>query len=160
VAGIAALLQANVADPSLFRRSVANLKRSINGFRVAVLDGKIVGCACLQFDLPDLAELATVAVDPSLQGQGIGHRLIAESLAFADEAGCRRLWLATLKPDYFVRFGFKPMSQWRLPLLVLLARLPKVFHQPLARWPTALLGRIVCMQRARPFTAPTPALCS
>jgi amino-acid N-acetyltransferase len=147
VAGIAAVVRANLSDPSLFQRSEADLGRSINDFLVAVLGDEVVGCASLHSDRADLAELGTVAVHPSQQGRGVGSRLVAESLAHTDVAGCRRVWLATTKPGYFGRFGFNSVSPWGLPWLVLLSKLPRVFRQPLARWRVVLRGRLAYMQR-------------
>jgi N-acetylglutamate synthase-like GNAT family acetyltransferase len=161
VAGIAAVLRANWSDPSLVQRPAADLKRSIRDFLVAVLGDEVVGCACLQRDRADSAELGTVAVHPSQQGRGVGSRLVAGALARADMAGCRRVWLATTKPGYFGRFGFNGVLPWDLPWLVILSRLPRVFRQPPARWPAVLRGRLVYIQRmgerAEPGAAPDRA---
>jgi predicted N-acetyltransferase YhbS len=35
------------------------------------------------------------------------------------EKRARVVWLSTAKPDYFARFGFRPMSRWQLPIGVL-----------------------------------------
>jgi amino-acid N-acetyltransferase len=157
VAGIAAVLRANLSDPSLFQRSAADLERSIRDFRVAVLGDQVVGCVCLHYDRADLAELGTVAVHPSQQGRGVGSRLVAESLACADGKGCRRVWLATTKPGYFGRFGFCVVSPWGLPWLVLLSKLPRVFRQRPARWSAVLGGRLVYMQRMGDRVEPAAA---
>ncbi len=81
---------------------------------VAVDDGSIVGQALYShafLDAParlvDVLVLSPVGVRPDLQGQGIGSRLIAGSLA---AVSARREPLVFLEghPGYYPRFGFRP----------------------------------------------------
>ena len=62
--------------------------------------------------------------------------------------GVQLLWLGTAKPQYFARFGFKPMSRWHLPLSLLIYKLWLVFRQPMERWIPAVFGRHVFMRHA------------
>ncbi len=55
--------------------------------------------------------------------------------------------LATVKPGYFGRFGFKAFSRWKLPTSVLLYKLGQVFQQPLRRWGPAILGKFIFMEK-------------
>jgi len=41
---------------------------------------RVVGCGALHVLWEDLAEVRTVAVDPSLRGFGVGHRIVTELL--------------------------------------------------------------------------------
>lgn len=145
---IVAVLRANQADPSLFRRSPANVRMRLSDFLVARdSSNRVVGCAALRQYTAHLAEILSVAVQPAAQGRGIGRLLVEASLARAGQAGIGRVWLATLKPSYFAYFGFRPISRWALPLPVLLAKLTQVFLQPPRRWGPALVGRQTFMLR-------------
>ncbi len=145
---IVAVLRANQADPSLFRRSPANVQMRLSDFLVARdSSDRMVGCAALHQYAAHLAEILSVAVQPAAQGRGIGRLLVEASLARAGQANISRVWLATLKPSYFAHFGFRPISRWELPVSVLLAKLTQVFLQPPRRWSPALVGRQTFMLR-------------
>jgi N-acetylglutamate synthase-like GNAT family acetyltransferase len=107
----------------------------------------VVGCAELHPYAGQLAEILSVAVQPAAQGRGIGRLLVQASLARAGRVGIGRVWLATLKPSYFARLGFRPFWRWELPSAVLLVKLTQVFLQPPRRWGPALVGRQTFMLR-------------
>jgi amino-acid N-acetyltransferase len=145
---IVSILRANQDDLSLFQRSEVNIRRHLGDFVVAKgPTGEVLGCAALHKYSMGLAEILSVAVAPDAQGKRIGHRLLDACTRRAEAEGVKRLWLATLKPGYFARFGYAPMSRWELPSSVLLQKLAQVFAQPLSRWMPALAGRQVFMQR-------------
>jgi amino-acid N-acetyltransferase len=152
--GIVTVLDANRHDPSLYLRSEPDVLGHSGEFIVARdAFGRIVGCAALHRDSAGLAEVLSVAVLPTAQGQGVGGRLVEACEKRARSQGVARLWLATLKPEYFARFGYRRISRWRLPAPVLLAKLALVVRQPPDRWRNALLGREVFMLLD---VAPTP----
>ncbi len=147
---IAAVIEANRADPSIFLRSERDVRRRIEEFEVAIdPGGRVVGCAALHGWPGRLGELLSVAVEPARQGAGVGRRLVEACLRRGDERGLDRVWLATAKPGYFERFGFSPTPWWRLPPRVLVAKLGAVARQPPGRIAGALLGRFVFMERRR-----------
>ena len=83
---------------------------------VAVRDGSIVGHVLYShafLDAPtrlvDVLVLSPIGVRPDLQNQGIGSRLITESLA---ALRARREPLVFLEghPSYYPRFGFRPAA--------------------------------------------------
>ena len=129
---IHAVLTSNQDDLSLFQQPLWRVRRNINDFLLAEVDGVLVGCAALHWHRADNAEILAVSVAPGQQGRGVGRALIAECLAWAGSP--RTLWLSTRKPDYFGRYGFRPVTKWSLPFGVLLAKVPLVFDQPVARW--------------------------
>jgi amino-acid N-acetyltransferase len=108
--------------------------------------GNVIGCAGLHRDSAELGEIYAVAVAPQYQGQGIGQRLMRACQQQAKAIGVHHLWLATVKPSYFVCFGFQPISRWRLPKHVLLRKLRQTFRQPRERWLPALFGRHTFMR--------------
>lgn len=145
--GIVALLEANRADPSIFLRPIQDVIRTIEEFVVARdAVGGILGCAALHAFSPECAEILTVAVSPEWHGHGAGVRLMGECLGRARAAGHRCVWLATLKPEYFGRFGFRRISRWSLPPYALLSLLLPLLRQPMDRWWNALRGTEIFMQ--------------
>ena len=60
---------------------------------VAELDRILVGCVAL-LPMPGAAyEVAKMAVAPQAQGRGVGRRLLAEAVAWAQAQGAERLYL-------------------------------------------------------------------
>lgn len=145
---IASAISANRDDPAIFLRTARELRHAISELIVAKdLGGNILGCAALHRYSPHLAEILSVSVLPDHQREGIGSLLLDHILRQADEEGIQNVWLATLKPDYFRRFGFEPMSLWKLPAGVLATKLRQVVAQPFLRWPPVLFGRFTFMER-------------
>ncbi|OOC56608.1 MULTISPECIES: amino-acid N-acetyltransferase [Nocardiopsis] len=71
---------------------------------------RVVGCGALHVLWEDLAEVRTVAVDPSLRGLGVGHRIVAELLDTARELGVRRVFCLTFETGFFAKHGFAPIQ--------------------------------------------------
>lgn len=75
-------------------------------FRVAELDGRIVGCGALHVFWEDIAEVRTLAVDPTVVGHGVGGRLVEKLIADARTIGVQRVFCLTFEVDFFTRHGF------------------------------------------------------
>jgi putative acetyltransferase len=80
---------------------------------VAVVAGEVVGCVCYSrgwVDAParlvDVLVLSPLAVRPDLQGQGIGSRLVRESLALLDGRDEPLVFLEG-DPGFYGRLGFR-----------------------------------------------------
>lgn len=87
-------------------RSGLDIQRSF----VAENDGKIVGVCSYIVHNPELAETASMAVDPSCQGMGLGHQLQVARLKEMKEQGIRKVHTETDRPDtidwYIRKFGY------------------------------------------------------
>lgn len=141
IQAIAAVFSSNRSDRGLFQEPVTELKRNLADFLVARdADGCVVGCLGLHRDTAELAEVYGMAVLPKFQGQGIGTKLLQECKRRAVATDVSLLWLATVKPEYFSRYSFRPTSRRELPASVLLRKLRLVFQQPAQRWVPVLLG--------------------
>ncbi|MGW1677874.1 amino-acid N-acetyltransferase [Saccharopolyspora sp. NPDC002376] len=99
------------AGEVLLAKNLVTLYEDIQEFWVAELTepdqpARIVGCGALHVIWEDLAEIRTVAVDPSVKGSGIGHRLVRRLVELARELGLPRLFVLTFETDFFGRHGF------------------------------------------------------
>ena len=66
---------------------------------IAEVDGARAGCVfCVRDDAPDTAKLRILLVDPGARGNRLGSRLVQECVAFARNAGYRRMVLWTNDP--------------------------------------------------------------
>ncbi|GAA8852455.1 amino-acid N-acetyltransferase [Helicobacter pylori] len=75
-------------------------------FRVAEIDGQVVGCGALHVMWDDLAEIRTLAVSADHLGHGVGGRLLEALADDAVELGVERLFCLTFEVDFFTRHGF------------------------------------------------------
>lgn len=76
-----------------------------NGF-VAERDGRIVGFCSLEVYSSKLGEIRSLAVDSSLQGKGIGKRLVAQCIELAKSKGIREVMAITSTEQFFQSCGF------------------------------------------------------
>jgi amino-acid N-acetyltransferase len=117
VRAIRALIDLYAADRRLLSKATVALYEDVQEFWVAerVADGLVVGCGALHVMWEDLAEVRTVAVDPSCRGQRIGHRLVSALLDTARELGVRRVFVLTFETGFFGSFGFTPIDGTPVP---------------------------------------------
>ena len=94
----------------LLGKQLVTLYEDVQDFLVAELDGSVVGCGALHVMWEDLAEVRTVAVDPSARGRGVGHALVARLVETARELGVRRVFVLTFEDAFFARHGFRPID--------------------------------------------------
>ncbi len=111
-------ISAYTADGTLLPRTRANLILHLRDFHVAAAGESLVGCGALQIVDPELAEVRSVAVDPSWRGLGIGSGLLRALLADARRLGLPRVFCLTRRPEFFGLHGFKEVSKDRFPAKV------------------------------------------
>jgi N-acetylglutamate synthase-like GNAT family acetyltransferase len=78
--------------------------------------GRVVGVAQIKPHRDGSRELASVAVLPSHQGQGIGARMI--EVLLAREASNVYLYCGDIMPAYYRRFGFVEVAASELPVAI------------------------------------------
>lgn len=60
---------------------------------VAESDGRAVGCVALIPSGEGVVELSKMAVDPSVQGRGVGHAILMRAIEEARQMKAARIWL-------------------------------------------------------------------
>ena len=98
------------AGKILLEKNLVTLYESVQEFWVGELAGELIGCGALHVLWEDLAEVRTIAVDPTCRGQKIGHRIVTELLDAARGLGVRRVFVLTFETDFFGSFGFVPID--------------------------------------------------
>lgn len=94
----------------------AGAREHLGGFILAAQGDDIVGVAGLEVHA-DEGLLRSVVVAPAARGTGLGQRLVAAMIAAARARGLRGLTLLTeTAPDYFPRFGFRPITREAAPI--------------------------------------------
>ncbi|HVU74006.1 MAG TPA: amino-acid N-acetyltransferase, partial [Mycobacteriales bacterium] len=112
VRAIKALVDSYAVDRRLLAKATVTLYEDVQEFWVAedVETGAIIGCGALHVLWEDLAEIRTVAVDPSRQGSGIGSAMLSHLVDVAVELGIKRLFCLTFAVDFFGANGFVPIE--------------------------------------------------
>ena len=106
-AAIFALLKPGMENDELLRRTRADIERAIEDYYVFEVDRNVVACIAVHFYPEERkAEMASVAVEPRYENQGIGTRLIqyAEARSPARDA-VEIFCLSTQAYNYFLQKG-------------------------------------------------------
>ena len=104
-------------DRMLFR-SKSEIYADLQSFKVAEVDGRVVGCGALQIIWSDLAEIKSLAVDGDWAGKGIGRAIVDACIAEARALGVPRVFALTLEPGFFEKGGFSVIEKEKLPMKV------------------------------------------
>lgn len=117
VGGILKLIEPLEADGTLVKRGRELIEREIEYFSVMEHDGVIFGCAALYpFPAEKMAEMACLTVNPEVQGQGDGERILKHMEDRARAAGFKKLFVLTTRTaHWFLKRGFRPASVDDLP---------------------------------------------
>ncbi|WP_433652715.1 amino-acid N-acetyltransferase [Micromonospora zamorensis] len=145
VRGIRRLVDTYTDDRRLLSKATVTLYEDVQEFRVAVRadDGVVVGCGALHVMWEDLAEIRTVAVDPSCRGQRIGHRLVGELIDAARELGVARIFALTFETRFFGAFGFQEIDG---------APVPRQVYEQLLRSYDEGVAQFLDLERVKPNT--------
>ncbi|GGX98069.1 amino-acid N-acetyltransferase [Massilia dura] len=117
VGGIIKLIEPLEADGTLVKRGRELIEREINYFSVIEHDGVIFGCAALYpFPEDKMAEMACLTVNPEVQAQGDGERILKHMENRARASGITKLFVLTTRTaHWFIKRGFVPASVDALP---------------------------------------------
>ncbi|AKU24319.1 amino-acid N-acetyltransferase [Massilia sp. MB5] len=117
VGGIIKLIEPLEADGTLVKRGRELIEREIDLFSVIEHDGVIFGCAALYpFPEQKMAEMACLTVNPEVQAQGDGERILKHMENRARAIGISKLFVLTTRTaHWFLKRGFVAASVDALP---------------------------------------------
>lgn len=110
VRAIRGLVRPLAQDRVLLDKDAVTYYEAVPEFRVAEIDGEVVGCGAVHVIWEDVAEIRTLAVSRAHLGEGVGSRLMQHLVADARTYGVRRLFCLTFEVDFFSRHGFTPIE--------------------------------------------------
>ena len=99
----------------MLHRPVGEVFEAIRDFKVARLDGEVIGCGSLHIMGADLAEVRSLAVSETSQAKGIGAAIVAACLEDARAMGLTRVFALTYKPGFFEKQGFRVANVMEFP---------------------------------------------
>jgi amino-acid N-acetyltransferase len=106
IRAIRRLVDTYAPDRRLLSKATVTLYEAVPEFVVGELDGEVVACGAVHVMWEDLAEVRTVAVDPSLRGTGVGGVLLEHLVQRARVLGVKRVFCLTFETGFFGRHGF------------------------------------------------------
>jgi amino-acid N-acetyltransferase len=104
-------------DRMLFA-SMSKLYENLQIFKVAEIDGQVVGCCALKILWKDLAEIRSLAVEKAQFGKGVGRALVNACIDKARRLGLEKVFILTLEPVFFAKLGFVNVQRETLPMKV------------------------------------------
>lgn len=104
---ILALFAKEVEDGRMLPRSLDEMQAGIHNWRVASVQGKIIGCVSLVFFTSTLCEIRSLAVAEVYRNNGLGKKLILDSLSLAKKRGAKSVLTLTRSPWIFEQLGFR-----------------------------------------------------
>jgi amino-acid N-acetyltransferase len=104
------LIELYAGDRILLAKERVQLYEDVQDFWVADLGGRVVGCGAVHPLWEDIAEIRTVAVDPSVRGQGVGRLIVERLIATVAELGIARVFVLTFEREFFASFGFREID--------------------------------------------------
>jgi len=106
VAELAEFIKPFVAQGRLLHRTTMELEILVANCFVAVLEGRIVGCAALEIYSNKLAELRSLAVAPEVRRLGVGKKLVSACVECAKKLEILEVMAITSSEEFFRACGF------------------------------------------------------
>jgi len=113
--GICDLVRRWADSGRLLPRTLLEVESLIECFVVVRLGDDVVGCAALSVCGEAMAEIRSVAVDPTRTGHGIGRRMVEFLLDESMRLDLDRVFLLTRGPAFFEKVGFRTINPDDLP---------------------------------------------
>jgi amino-acid N-acetyltransferase len=143
VRAIRSLVDLYATERRLLSKATVALYEDVQEFWVARDGGTVVGCGALHVMWEDLAEVRTVAVDPSYRGHGVGRRIVSGLLDAARELGVARVFCLTFETGFFGSFGFVEIDG---------APVPQMVYEELLRSYDEGVAEFLNLERVKPNT--------
>ena len=143
VVAIRRLVDTYADDRRLLSKATVALYEDVQEFLVADLDGAVVACGALHVMWEDLAEIRTVAVEPTHRRTGLGSRILDALVERARAIGVSRLFCLTFETEFFTRHGFHEIDGTPVD--------PDVFEQLLRSYDEGV-AEFLDLERVKPNT--------
>ncbi|MHB1613039.1 MAG: amino-acid N-acetyltransferase [Actinomycetes bacterium] len=143
---IHSLVDRYAVDRILLAKATVTLYEGVQEFFVAEESSpepRVVGAGALHVMWEDLAEVRTLAVDPTWRGRGVGHRLLERILDQARVIGVSRVFCLTFETRFFAAHGFVEISGSPVD--------PQVFTQLLQSYDEGV-AEFLDLERVKPNT--------
>jgi amino-acid N-acetyltransferase len=98
----------NTNTDRLLARDRDEILQLLDAFWVADVDGRVVGCCCLEVYSPKIAELRSLAVHEDYRGRGLGAELTDAAVTEAQRRGIPQVLVVTSNREFFERLNFGP----------------------------------------------------
>ena len=105
---IASLIQRYVSSGTLLPRSPEFIAEHAIDFLMATLDARMIGCVHLEEYSPSLAEIRSLAVDPTYQGHGVGGALVDAVEHLARQRRYATVFAVSNNEAFFHSRGYAP----------------------------------------------------
>ena len=109
------LVEPYVKDGIILPRSDDEVATNIRSYTIAVLDHKIVGYVALHIHSIRLAEIRSLIVDESMQGQGIGKELVKMAIKEGERLAVKEVLALTYNKEFFEKLGFDEIPKEQIP---------------------------------------------
>lgn len=104
------------AKGQMLPRSFSQVVEKIRDFTVAADPANsIKGVVALHVVGEELAEVRSLAVDETLQGKGVGRKLMEYCVSDAKEMRLQRIFTLTYQTEFFSKLGFEKVEKLTLP---------------------------------------------
>jgi amino-acid N-acetyltransferase len=104
---------------AMLPKALDQLSRSFREFVVATdADGRLLGCGALRVYSPQLAEVASLAVDAAAHGLGVGRKVVEQLEREAAVLEIGTVFALTLQDGFFHRLGYRTVPKEMFPLKV------------------------------------------
>jgi amino-acid N-acetyltransferase len=116
---IHALVNHYAGKELMLPRPLLSIYENIRDFHVAVenVDGRerVLGCSALHFTWGDMAEVRSLAVDPTAGRKGLGRALVEANIAEAREHELVQVYAFTYVTEFFSKLGFRVVAHESMP---------------------------------------------
>ncbi len=96
-------------------RALSEMYENVRDFFVVRDGDAVIGCVALHVNWADLAEVKSLAVDGSRQGEGVGSMLVNACVKEARQLGLETVFCLTYKPEFFEKNAFRQVDKGQLP---------------------------------------------
>lgn len=115
VPGIHSLLTQYSDQELLLPRPESEIISLIPQFFVIEVDQKIIACVSIEIFSAELAEVRSLAVDPTFKGHQFGERLLQRVEGYARQLGLTKMMALTYVEGFFHKFGYETVEMTSLP---------------------------------------------